>query len=467
MVNHATAHRLHLAAAALLLLATGSTAFAARVLMVSVDGMKPEYILEADRHGLKIPFLRSLVRTGAYAEGVVGVWPTVTYPSHTTLITGVSPAEHGIVDNTEFDPLHDRQEPWYWYADQIRAPTLWQAVHGAKRSTASVGWPVTVGAGIDYLIPEFWRISGRFEGNNPSDRYLIAALSRPDGMLTRMQGELGPYMMANDTTLNGDRIKTRYTIAILRERRPAFTTLHLSSLDDSEHAHGPFSAEANADLESIDGMLAELDAAARAIDPATVLVVTSDHGFVPVDHRINLFIPFIEAGLIDAKADPESHVPVVSSWRAQPWFAGGMAAIMLKDPADQATEQQVGALLRRLAADPRNGIASIRDRSDLGATGGFPEAAFIVSFQPGYYAGANLSGELITGMPGGHGGHGFAPEFPEMRAAFFITGRGVAAGRTLGVIDMRQIAPTVAAVLGVPFPSSKAPPLAIRVSDAH
>jgi len=73
---------------------------ATSVLMVSVDGMRPDYVLEADAHGLRIPFLRKLAAEGAYARGVEGVWPTNTYPSHTTLLTGVLPAEHGITRPT-------------------------------------------------------------------------------------------------------------------------------------------------------------------------------------------------------------------------------------------------------------------------------------------------------------------------------------------------------------------------------
>jgi len=94
------------AALACLLLAAVHPARAATVLMISVDGMKPEYVTQADAHGLKIPFLRSMLAHGAYADGVTGVWPTITYPSHTTLITGVAPAEHGIYSNLEFDPKH-------------------------------------------------------------------------------------------------------------------------------------------------------------------------------------------------------------------------------------------------------------------------------------------------------------------------------------------------------------------------
>jgi predicted AlkP superfamily pyrophosphatase or phosphodiesterase len=443
------------AAAMLILVAGARLACAAPVLMVSIDGMKPDYVLQADAHGLKIPYLRALLSNGSYAEGVTGVWPTNTYPSHTTLVTGVAPSVHRVDANLEFDPLHDRQEPWYWYANQIRSPTLWQAAHAAHRLTASVGWPATVGAQIDYLIPEFWRVVGLTKDPDPSDRYLIAALARPTDLLDQLQPSAGPYMMANDNSLDGDAIKTRYSVEILRRFHPAFMTVHLSSLDDAEHSHGPFSAEANADLESLDQLIARLAQAARAADPASIVVIVSDHGFMPVTQHVNLAIPFIQAGLIELAQDATSSAPKIKSWNAQPWFAGGMAAIMLHDPFDRDMVGKVGQLLRKLAADPGNGIAQIYTREQMRTLGGFPGATFVVEFAPGYYSGGNLSGPLITPMPAGHGGHGYSPQRPDMRAAFFAHGDGVAAGRDLGLIDMQQIAPTVAALLGISLPSAK------------
>ena len=185
--------------------------------MISVDGLKPEYVLDADAHGLKIPFLRSLMQDGAYARGVTGVWPTVTYPSHTTLLTGVSPAEHGIYNNLEFDPKGTFANAWYWYAQQIRVPTLWQAAHEAGLSTASIGWPVSVGAtAVDFLIPEYWRVA-RLTDVDPSDALMVAAISRPEGLLQKMQARLGPYMRGNDPSPPGDEIKTRFALDILQD----------------------------------------------------------------------------------------------------------------------------------------------------------------------------------------------------------------------------------------------------------
>lgn len=441
-------------------LLTAHTALAAPVVMISIDGMKPEYVTQADQHNLKVPYLRSLMRDGTYATGVTGVWPTITYPSHTTMVTGVPPAEHGVLSNTQFDPDRAFDGAWYWYAQQIHSPTLWQAAHSAGLRTASIGWPTTVGAtNIDFLIPEYWRGGSPGSTAGPSDRYLESALARPDGLMEEMLPRVGPYLMNFDATIGGDEIKTRYSIDILRTHKPAFMTIHLSSLDETEHETGPFSPEAGKTIEAIDGMVARIATAAREVDPATVLLIVSDHGFVQVTHHINLRIPFLTSGLIQMSNDANPDDRSITGWKVMPWFSAGMAAIMLHDPNDKASAQKAGDLLHKLAADPANGIAAVLDQEEMKKRGGFPEAAFVVVFKSGYYGGNEESGDLITPINGSKGGHGFSPEFPEMRSSFFLAGPGIAHQRDLGEIDMLQIAPTVAAILNVKLPSAKATPL--------
>ena len=447
-----------------LLMATAAHAapapHAAPVLMISIDGLKPEYITQADAHGMKLPYLRTLLTKGTYAEGVVGIWPTITYPSHTTLVTGVWPGEHGIVNNQAFDPFQKFGGAWNWYAADIRVPTLWQVAHKAGLRTASVGWPVSVGAaGVDYLIPEFWRGSNVDSSANPGDQLMMAALARPDTLVQQLKPTAGPYMNGNDTSIGGDETKTRYSLEILKRYKPAFMTLHLSSLDNAQHNHGPFSAEACADLEALDGMVERLAHQQFANDPSAIVVIVSDHGFMNITHYVNLAVPFVQAGLVEGSLNPVTKAPEFTSWKAEPWMAGGMAAIMLHDPSDHATEQQVHDMLVKLAADPANGIAQILDRDAIHKRGAFPDAAFLVVFQPGYYTGNALSGNLVTPVPGTRGSHGFSPEYPEMRASFFAVGAGIAHHRDLGVVDMRQIAPTIAKMLHVAMPTAKATPL--------
>lgn len=231
-------------------------------------------------------------------------------------------------------------------------------------------------------------------------------------------------------------------------------TLHLSSLDEEEHLHGPFSAEANTDIERIDGMIGRLIQQERANDPRAVIVVVSDHGFADIDKMVNLGAAFVQAGLIDLSPDGGS----VEKWQAQPWALGGMFAIMPKDPADAALKERVRKLLEQLAAQPSNGIEDVLDAAAVARLGGVPEASFVVTLRKGYAAGPSLRGDLVTAIPGHRGTHGYNPQTtPEMRASFFAAGANIPRRRDLGLIDMRSIAPTIAHLLGITISDTQQP----------
>src|SRR5580700_10905814 len=127
------------------------------VVLISIDGLKPEAIVDATNHGLKVPHLRAFMTDGVYATGVRGVLPTLTYPSHMTLMTGASPDHHGLYANITFDPLRINDKGWYWYAEDVRSETLWDAAAAAHLTTANVYWPTSVGANIRYNLPQIWR----------------------------------------------------------------------------------------------------------------------------------------------------------------------------------------------------------------------------------------------------------------------------------------------------------------------
>ena len=412
------------------------------LVMISVDGMRPDYITEADAHGAKVPNLRRFLKEGTYAEGVVGVVPTVTYPSHTTLVTGVWPAKHGILANTTFDPFQKNQGGWYWYTEDIRVPTLWDVATASGRTTASIQWPVTVGAHITWDIPEFWRAS------TPDDAKLLRAVSTP-GLLEEARAELGEYRGGIDTSAQGDANRGQYTEWILEKKHPSFLTLHLSSLDHIEHATGPFSPEDIAALESIDATIGKIRATAERLAPGRAYIaVVSDHGFVRTDAQLNLFPLFRQAKLITVNEKGK-----VTDWKAIPWVTGGSAAIVLKDPSDAATLSQVRELLAKVESDPANGVDRILDAEELHKRGGYPPASFFVGLKPGWKTGSTLDGPVLSKIRVG-GTHGALPDLPDLHASFFLVGPGVPAGRSLGLIDMRDVAPTLAHEVGLALPSA-------------
>jgi len=118
-------------------------------------------------------------------------------------------------------------------------------------------------------------------------------------------------------------------------------------------------------------------------------------------------------------------------------------------------------LLKKLAADPANGVDRILTREELQKAGGFPEAHSYVSFRIGYELGYGFTLPLVS-APSNLGMHGYLPSQPEMRSSFFLVGPNVAHGKSLGEIDMRQIAPTLARILGVSLPQAEAQPLTVE-----
>jgi len=412
------------------------------LVMVSVDGMKPEYVTHADEHGAKVPNLRRMMKEGTYAEGVQGVIPTVTYASHTTLATGVWPAKHGIFANTLFDPLDKGKMAWYWYAEDIKAPTLWDVAREAGRTTASVQWPVTVGAKITWDIPEVWR------AGDANDMKLIRAVSTP-GLLEEAEKEIGPFRGGIDNAVEADEMRAKYAGWILEKKKPGLLLLHLLALDHLEHETGLYSTEDLAALERIDAAIGNLRARAeKMFDGNVVFAVVSDHGFVNVEKQVNFGPAFVQAGLITVDAKEK-----VTDWKAFPWVTGGSAAIVLKDPKDETLKTQVRELLKKLSTDPANGIDRVLEADDLHSRGGYPTASFFVGLKPGWKTGTSLTGTTAQNIKLG-GTHGALNDLPELWSSFFVVGGSVPKDKNLGVIDMRSIAPTLAGLVGLKMPSA-------------
>jgi predicted AlkP superfamily pyrophosphatase or phosphodiesterase len=404
------------------------------LLVVSIDGLRPDYLHEADRYRLRIPELRRLLREGASARGVVGVLPTVTYPSHATLVTGVAPARHGILANRPFDPLGRNRYGWYWYAEDLRAPALWDAAGEAGFVTASVDWPVTVGARIDWNVPQLWR------ADTGDDAKLLRAVSTP-GLLGEAERALGPWPFGSRASPEQDRRKASFNAWLLRSKRPRLHFAYFASLDEEQHASGPGSAATLRTLEALDRDLGELRRAAESYGRPTIAVV-SDHGFGRASREIFLDDALRREGLLTL-----DEAGRVRGWRAQAWPAGGTVAIVLKDPHDEEARRRVAALLARLQAKPGGGIERVLTGEEATAQGGFPGAAFVVGLRP--QAPADAPGEAEAGPGATHGEHGYLPENREMDAAFLVSGPGVPSRADLGRIDMRDVAPTLAARLGV------------------
>jgi Type I phosphodiesterase / nucleotide pyrophosphatase len=408
------------------------------LVLISIDGLRPRDVFDTG-----LPNLGRLVAEGTRAT-VKSIGPALTYPAHTTLVTGVSPERHGILQNKPFDPLGRNADGWYWYAEDIRVPTLWDAAARAGLATASVDWPVTVGADIRYDIAQYWR---SHEPGLADGARLTRALSTR-GLLDEAERAVGPYPRGYACAIEDDERRAAFSAYLLRVKKPRLHFAYFASLDEAQHRDGPGSPEALRVLARLDALVGRLRGAAEAAWGSAVVAVVSDHGFTATDRELDLNQALSDAGLLHL--DEGGHV---RGWRAVAWGQGGSASIVLRDVDDDPARARARDLLDDLARRPRSPLDRIEERPRGSRPGGSPGEAFTVFL--------SLDTRLVDARQGvvvraasPAGDHGHDSRHAEMDAIFVLAGPGVEARRDLGTIDMRDVAPTLASLVGLRLPEA-------------
>jgi len=418
------------------LLLVAGQAHASLVVLISVDGMLPAYYLDADKLGLQIPNIRALKREGVFAAGATSVMPSVTFPSHTTMVTGVNPSRHGILNNAVFDPDGTLGGGWYFYYDDIKAPTLFSRAREAGLRSAAVTWPVTAGAPVELNLPDMYPVPTVREAKN------LMALTRTGSNPAMLADLLRPDVLLNMR----DDLRGKVAARFLREK-PDFMAIHLLELDEAQHKFGPRSPEALATLERLDAILGTIFDELRATGrwDQTTVVLLSDHGFFAVRQQIHLTALLRTLGLVQLDAAGN-----LVSWKAMVSPASGTAALVLHPTATAEDRRKVDDLVKLLLANPAYGVGRAFRGAELEATGGFAGAYVVLEAQPGFiFVRGGESLPLVGPTNNFNGAHGYDPRRPEMRASFLMRGPRVRKGKALGLVRLLDVAPTIARVLGV------------------
>ena len=421
---------------------------AQRAIIISIDGLDARYLNRRDEYGLKIPTLRRLMAEGAAARGVVSIFPSVTYPAHTTIVTGAYPARHGIYGNEMMDaPVGAASREWYWFARDIRAETLWDAARKRGLKVGMVSWPVGVGAG-DYNVPEIIKFGGTL--HDTLER--IKENSFPKGIVDEIE-KRDPALYSQANKDEQDDMRTRFAEYVITEKRPELLFVHLFDLDHFEHDKGPFTPEVFAILEKSDAYVGRILEAARrsgTLDETAVFIV-SDHGFMSTSKQVQPGVLLERAGLLKVREEKDARgnpVTVVSEWRALPFVTNGSCAIILKDENDREARKKVLDIFRPLAGREGSGIREVLENRDLAALGANPRAALMLDAADGYDFGSKYTGEIVTENRQ-RGAHGYLPTRPDYYASFITAGAGIKRGQQPGIIRMIDIGPTIARSLGL------------------
>ena len=430
------------------------------VILVTIDGLAAYYLKDTKA---PIPTIRKLIAEGAVAEGMHVANPAITWPNHTTLVTGMRPAKHSVLFNgvlvrpgagkaVRVDGARDK-------SDLVAVPTIYDHLHRAGYRTADINWPCTRGATtLDDSFPD---VPDQVACMTPRLRDELIAAGWLEG--------------TNDATFRlqsapvRDRIWTEAAAHVLRQRRPNFMLIHMLVTDSTQHKYGPQSPAAYAAIALADAQLADI---LRAIDAAglrekTTLFVTADHGFEAALKIVNPNVAFRKAGLLETTA-----TPALQRARAQIISEGGIAMVYFTNPETLAADRaRVIELMRA-----QEGIADILNPDKFAALG-MPDPAknpqmaeLILVAKEGYAFNNETRGEdvvtTVTLELGNQGHHGFLSSNPKMNASFIAWGRGIKQGARLGMIQNVDVAPTMAALLGQKLPGADGRILTELLTDA-
>lgn len=434
--------------AALFVISAGSS-FAStnhHVVLITIDGL-PAYLFKDPSAPLQT--LRKLASEGTVAEGMTVSNPSVTWPNHTTLVTGVEPARHHVLFNgvpvraeagvpVKVDPRRDKTE-------LMAVPTVYDFLQNLGYKSADVNWPCTRNAAsLNWSFPD---VPEQVSNMTKSLRSEVAAAGiLPD--------ETDKSFLALSAPAK-DQVWTATACHIVEKHKPNLLLFHLLITDGTHHKYGPQSPASYVAVGLADSHVNQLlQSLGRAgILENTTLIVTADHGFARATNLLNPNVVFRQAGLL--QTDEKG---AITSARAHIISEGGSALVYFTD----AKTKEVDTKTVLKALREKSEIAEILEPRDYGKHG-YPDPAkfagmadLVLIPKDGYaFANTATGDDFVTPITAemNQGFHGYISTNPKMNATFIAWGRGVKKGHKMGMVRNIDVAPTVAALLGVRLPN--------------
>jgi predicted AlkP superfamily pyrophosphatase or phosphodiesterase len=383
-----------------------------KLVVISIDGLDARFLSEPALR-VKAPNLRRLMREGASAT-VIGVAPSETWPAHASLVTGVSPWQHGIQEN-------DRP------ASALKTMALWDAATARGLKTATVYWPGTLGAKIAFDLPE---LQETHKGNAVLFDS-IAQKSTPTGLTSLIEKKFPSFTKEIWTDSSAAQAATY----LLDSENPDVLFVHFSEVDSEEHETGALSIYSREALENNDDLVGQILA---KVPRGTIVAVVSDHGVENSNRSVRPKVMLRQAGQ-----------------------AG---RVEVRDGLIGTSDASVATLFRNLLKQGRkSGLAREVPMAEVRARApGLSKWVAAFDTPPDFIANEEDHGPAVG--PGTHtGAHKMWPNRPGYRSVFMVAGEGIRPLK-LGEIEMLQIAPTLADVVGVKLPAAKATSLWRQIS---
>lgn len=421
------------------------------VVMISLDGLAGFYF---DDPKAEMPVLRALAKEGAMSSRMRPSTPSVTWPNHTSLVTGATAGVHGVTGNNYFDrvtgkPVALISDPRFDKVEIVKVPTIYDVAHEAGMKTAAIRWPAARSAPtLDWTIPDMNVDSGLAKYSTPA---LLAEL-KESGTWVPKEQDPGVPEEKKSSTLGDDEAEAVFE-KILKDHRPQLGLLHLARVDHDEHQYGPRSKEAYEAIAKVDAQVGHVWEQLKKDWPGrATLVIVSDHGFSPIERQVFPNVVLREAGLAKVAGNRivGGDVRIVSQ--------GGAALVYI---SDKAHRDEIEAKVKA-AFEANKDVSRIVMTADLGKYGVAnpdvdPHAPDMVLFaREGAMFGDTAAGSMsFRDKPERLGTHGHDPDLRNLKATFVAWGPEFKAGVDLGEIQNLDVAPTLAKIMGLELPKAE------------
>ena len=400
-----------------------------RVILISIDGFRGG-LLKEKRFEIECPNLSLLMKKGRWSSQVKSVFPSLTYPSHTSMISGVLPEKHGITNNRVFNPEKNFID-WFWYADSIKKPTLITKAREKGLISLGISWPVTVGAQMDYLLPEFKSVN-----DSISTVDLVRKHDKPSRFLelAKIRGTIPKD--GNPDGFNRDLLLHQIFMDTFIRKKPNLSLYHMIETDIVQHKYGKNSDEswkAFAFMDSLVGnIISLLDK--KNLWSSTTLIITGDHGFKNYNYEISLNKLFEEKGWLKVQGNR------IYDWKVVALSSGGSAFIHLNDPKNEKFKQLV-----RIALSQQSDFEILEKRHMAGTHLSSYNSDFVLLAKKGYTFVRSIEQPFIKQNSGG--AHGGNPIDKELHTGFIAAGRLIDK-EEVGEMMITDVAHIVASILG-------------------
>lgn len=389
-----------------------------------------------------LPNFKEYLKTASYCERVYSIYPSLTYPAHTSIITGKYPKNHGIINNTLLQPRRNSPD-WYWQRDFIQGETLYDLAINKGMKVAALLWPVTGKSKIQYNMPEI------FANRSWQNQIMVSLLNGSPMFQIQLNSKFG-HLRKGKKQPELDNFTHASFIYTIKNKKPDISLVHFTDLDTMRHLYGFNSKEAKQALQRHDNRLGEIIKTLKEIgiyEDSTV-VLLGDHSSLDEDRIIYLNTLLKNDGLIDVDSKGR-----IIGYRAIAKSCDGSSYIYVKE---RALINKVKKLIQDFNC-LNNCIEDIFTKLQVKDMGADPECALMIEARKGYYFLDELNNEVIKKFEQSEVGksgvtkstHGYSPYKPDYTTVFMASGKGIAKGNVIEKMNLVDEAPTMARLLGI------------------